>query len=67
MPLRARQLQVCMLRAEGLSAREVGRRLNISHRTVEVHVQRAYATLNVNNVVQMTLILLKLQSSSDNN
>jgi DNA-binding NarL/FixJ family response regulator len=60
-----RQLQVCRLRAEGLSAREVADRLKISKRTVEVHMQNAYSTLGVHNVMQMAIALSKFSERAE--
>lgn len=45
--LTKRQLELLSLVAEGCTNREIGQILNISHRTVDIHVRRACETLQV--------------------
>lgn len=51
--LTGRQRDVCVLVAEGMSNKEIARRLGIGHRTVEFHRHEAYRKLDVRNVVQL--------------
>jgi DNA-binding NarL/FixJ family response regulator len=46
-PLTTREHEVVRLASEGMSAREIAKRLVISTRTVEGHLQRAYTKLGV--------------------
>lgn len=47
-----REREILTLLADGLTMRQVGRRLGISHRTVESHVQKLYRKLGVTSRVQ---------------
>ncbi len=51
-PLSARELEVLGLVAEGLSNREVGRRLHIAESTVKSHLNAVYGKLAVDNRTQ---------------
>jgi len=51
-PLTKRQREILELINRGLSAKEIAQILGISRRTVETHLQNAYARLKVNNRVQ---------------
>jgi LuxR family maltose regulon positive regulatory protein len=51
-PLSARELEVLALVAEGLSNREVGRRLHIAESTVKSHLNTIYGKLAVQNRTQ---------------
>jgi ATP/maltotriose-dependent transcriptional regulator MalT len=51
-PLSARELEVLSLVAEGLSNREVGRRLHIAESTVKSHLNNVYGKLAVDNRTQ---------------
>jgi DNA-binding CsgD family transcriptional regulator len=46
-PLTAQELQVAELAAAGLSNKQVGARLNMSHRTVSSHLYRAFPKLGI--------------------
>jgi DNA-binding CsgD family transcriptional regulator len=46
--LSAQETQVAQLAAQGLTNREIGQRLFISHRTVGAHLHRIYARLGIN-------------------
>lgn len=61
--LSERELQVLELIAAGLSSKEIGLKLQISHRTVEIHRANAMAKLDVKNVAQ--LVRLAVESSID--
>ena len=58
--LSERELEIVTLTTNGLSAKEAGRHLGLSHRTVEVHRSRVFAKLGVKNVAQLTKLVLGL-------
>jgi DNA-binding CsgD family transcriptional regulator len=51
--LTAQELQIAQLAADGLTNREIGKRLYISHRTVGAHLARIYAKLGATSRVQL--------------
>ncbi|MCO5994137.1 ATP-binding protein [Actinoallomurus rhizosphaericola] len=51
--LTAQELQIAQMAAEGLTNREIGKRLYISHRTVGAHLARIYAKLGATSRVQL--------------
>jgi DNA-binding CsgD family transcriptional regulator len=51
--LTAQELQIAQLAADGLTNREIGKRLYISHRTVGAHLAKIYAKLGVTSRVQL--------------
>jgi DNA-binding CsgD family transcriptional regulator len=46
-PLTARERDIALLAASGLTSREIAERLNVSKRTVDNHLQRVYTKLGV--------------------
>jgi DNA-binding NarL/FixJ family response regulator len=50
--LTARQLEIVSLLCEGLSNKQIARRLQISHGTVKVHVANIFRTLGVSTRLQ---------------
>lgn len=60
--LTERERQVALLAAQGNSNRQVGDRLGISHRTVEVHKARIMSKLGIRSTAE----LIRLASSLDN-
>ncbi|MBO9626458.1 MAG: helix-turn-helix transcriptional regulator [Microbacterium sp.] len=54
--LTARELDVAMLAARGASNRDIGDALHVSVRTVEVHLGRAFAKLDVRTRVELTVL-----------
>ena len=52
--LTPRELQVLRLVAKGLTAKQIGRRLDVSHRTVENHVQATLRKLQLSNRIELT-------------
>jgi ATP/maltotriose-dependent transcriptional regulator MalT len=56
-PLTPREREVAMLAAGGRTSAEIAQRLVLSVRTVENHVQRAYAKLGVANRSELGLVL----------
>jgi DNA-binding CsgD family transcriptional regulator len=51
--LTQRELEVARLGAEGFTAAEIGRRLNIGDRTVESHLASAYSKLRIRSRLQL--------------
>jgi DNA-binding NarL/FixJ family response regulator len=45
--LTAQELQIAQLAASGLSSREIGERLFLSHRTVSTHLYRVFPKLGI--------------------
>jgi DNA-binding CsgD family transcriptional regulator len=58
--LTRRELQVARLGAEGYTAAEIGRRLNIGVRTVESHLASAYSKLRISSRVQLVRMASQL-------
>ncbi|WP_019927150.1 LuxR family transcriptional regulator [Nocardia sp. BMG111209] len=55
--LTAQELQIARLAAEGLSNKEIGVRLYLSHRTVGSHLYRIYPKLDVSTRAQLAALL----------
>jgi DNA-binding CsgD family transcriptional regulator len=55
--LSPQELQIAELAAAGLSNREIGRRLYLSHRTVASHLYRAYPKLGITSRTQLNAVL----------
>ena len=45
--LTAQELQIAQLAAEGLTNREIGQRLYLSHRTIGTHLYRVFPKLGI--------------------
>jgi DNA-binding CsgD family transcriptional regulator len=58
--LSPQELQITQLAAEGLSNREIGQRLYLSHRTVESHLYRVYPKLGITSRAQLLRVLNEL-------
>ena len=58
--LTRRELEVARLAAEGYTATEIGRRLNIGARTVESHIASAYSKLGISSRLQLIRIASRL-------
>lgn len=56
--LSARERQISELLAQGLSAPEIGQRLNLSPRTVEAHRARIFDKLAIRSVAQLTRLVV---------
>jgi DNA-binding CsgD family transcriptional regulator len=63
--LTAQELQTAMLAATGLTNREIGRRLFMSHRTVSAHLYRIFPKLGITGRGQLRTALETLPQSSD--
>ncbi|WP_432519845.1 AAA family ATPase [Kineococcus sp. SYSU DK006] len=59
--LTAQELQVAILAAEGLSNREIGQRLFLSHRTVGSHLYRLYPKLGISGRAHLRTAMAHLQ------
>ncbi|MDF8266528.1 AAA family ATPase [Luteipulveratus flavus] len=55
--LSAQELQVARLAAQGLTNRDIGARLYLSHRTVSSHLYRLYPKLGITSRTQLHLVL----------
>ena len=55
--LSPQELQVAQLAAQGLSNREIGLRLYLSHRTVGSHLNRVYPKLGVHTRTELSAVL----------
>ncbi len=51
------EMRVAQLVADGLTNRQIGERLYISHRTVDTHVSHVFSKLNVNSRVRLALAM----------
>ena len=61
--LSPQELQIAQLAAEGLSNREIGEQLYLSHRTVESHLYRLFPKLGVTSRAQLRDALSPAASS----
>ena len=57
--LTARERQVLDLTLNGISSKEIAGKMEISHRTVEVHRQRIYSKFQVHSVAQLIRLMNK--------
>jgi len=55
--LTAQELQIAQLAAEGLSNREIGHRLFLSHRTVSTHLYRVFPKLGITSRAELSAAL----------
>ena len=55
--LSPREREVLLLAADGLSSKEIARRLAISHRTVDTHIAKAIAALGARNRLEAALLI----------
>ena len=51
--LTAQELQIAQLASEGLSNREIGQRLYLSHRTVSTHLYRTFPKLAISSRAEL--------------
>jgi RNA polymerase sigma factor (sigma-70 family) len=62
--LTPQERQIIQLAAEGLSNREIGQRLYLSHRTIESHLYRVYPKLGITSRAQLPTVLARLAPGS---
>jgi DNA-binding NarL/FixJ family response regulator len=55
--LTAQELQIAQLAAEGLSNREIGQQLFLSHRTVSTHLYRLFPKLGITSRGELSAVL----------
>ncbi|MBD0860434.1 AAA family ATPase [Gordonia sp. zg691] len=65
LPITSREREIANLAAAGLSNKEIAQRLTVSVRTVEGHLLRAYAKLDVNDRAGLAALLLKDSRGQD--
>ena len=58
-PLSRREVEVAVLIAQGLTSKEVGRRLFIERGTVDTHVQHIYNKLSIDSRPQLAIWLME--------
>lgn len=56
--LTAQELQIAQLAATGLSNREIGQRLYLSHRTVSTHLYRVFPKLGITSRAELSAVLM---------
>jgi len=64
MPLAPQELQIARLAAEGLSDREIGQQLYLSHRTVSNHLYRIFPKLGITSRADLATVVAQLQVRS---
>ena len=55
--LTAQELQIAQLAADGLSNREIGQRLYLSHRTISTHLYRVFPKLGITSRAELSAAL----------
>ena len=55
--LTAQELQIAQLAAQGLSNREIGQRLFLSHRTISTHLYRVFPKLGITSRAELSAAL----------
>jgi DNA-binding CsgD family transcriptional regulator len=58
-PLTAREREIALLVADGLTSKEVAERLFLSARTVSNHLQNAYAKLGISKRTELAAALVR--------
>ena len=59
--LSAREREVMLLAAEGLSNKEIAEQLEISNGTVKVHLQHIYCKLGIRNRTSLAMLAVRLR------
>jgi DNA-binding NarL/FixJ family response regulator len=60
--LSARECEIAMLVAQGLSNKQIGLRLGISHWTVSAHLRHMFVKLDIGRRIELCLIVLEKRS-----
>jgi DNA-binding CsgD family transcriptional regulator len=60
--LTAQELQIAQLAADGLSNREIGQRLYLSHRTISTHLYRVFPKLGITSRAELSTALVRTRS-----
>jgi DNA-binding CsgD family transcriptional regulator len=55
--LTAQELQIAQLAAQGLSNRDIGQRLYLSHRTISTHLYRVFPKLGITSRAELAAVL----------
>ena len=63
--LTAQELQIAQLAAEGLSNREIGQRLYLSHRTISTHLYRVFPKLGITSRAELGAALAPIPVALD--
>jgi DNA-binding CsgD family transcriptional regulator len=63
--LTAQELQIAQLAAEGLSNREIGQRLFLSHRTIGTHLYRVFPKLGITSRAELGVALAPASVAAD--
>jgi DNA-binding CsgD family transcriptional regulator len=63
--LTAQELQIAQLAAEGLSNREIGQRLYLSHRTISTHLYRVFPKLGITSRGELSAALAPVPHAAD--
>jgi RNA polymerase sigma factor (sigma-70 family) len=63
--LTPRERELLLLVAEGLSNKEIARRLNLTEGTVKIHLHNAYQKLDVTNRTSMAALVLSYRNQSN--
>ncbi len=63
--LTAQELQIAQLAADGLSNREIGQRLYLSHRTISTHLYRAFPKLGITSRGELSAALSPRSAAAD--
>jgi DNA-binding NarL/FixJ family response regulator len=63
-PLSPQELQIARLAATGLSNRQIGQRLHLSHRTIGSHLYRIFPKLGISSRAQLGSALTVLPPSA---
>src|SRR5215831_15493311 len=63
--LTAQELQIAQLAAEGLSNREIGQRLYLSHRTISTHLYRVFPKLGITSRGELSAVLAPRSVAGD--
>jgi len=61
--LSPQELQIAEMAASGMTNRQIGQRLYLSHRTVATHLYRIYPKLGINSRFQMPRALRELATA----